>query len=389
MLLKKSITRLQWAQLWVLTFIHIVIDMFPGAVAPIIPAVRNHFSLSLTKSLSLITICYVSCNFFQVVLGHIRPHSRKPLLLTIGLIALPAICLIAFVPTGRFSYWILATLMAVTGFGVAVTHPESLRALHNLKRTSSVLGTAIFFNGGHIGFAIGAFSAAAAVQYLGFGGLTIMAVMVVVSLALLGMFHIRLSIEKPHKKVVSNEETHSFWMLFAMGVPIATTATVLPAMLPTAFAELGFELSFGGLPAMMTSIGIVFGSFFWAHLSKYIGQLKAVIIAEAIAAPLIIAYMMLIKTQWAVILLVPAGFCGIAGYTLIVNMARHSRNLVLGQRMGIMVGGVWGAAALALIALGPLADTFGSITVLNYAWIGYAAAAVIGIVYLLTKRKKT
>ncbi len=370
-----------------LTFIHIVADMFPGIVAPIVPAIRDHFSLSLTKSISLITICYISCNFFQVVLGHVCAHSRKPLLLTIGLLAMPAICLLTFVPVGVYSYWILAGLMATTGFGVAVTHPESLRALHNLKRTPSALGTAIYFNGGYIGFALGAFSAAVAVQYLGFGGLLIMVVMVAISLTLLGMFHIRLSIEKPHKKVISTEETHSFWMLFAMAVPITTTATILSAMLPTALAELGFELSFGGLPAMMTSIGIVFGSFFWAHLSKHIGQLKAVIIAEAAAVPLIIAYMMLIKNPWAVILLVPAGFCGIAGYTLIVNMARHSRNLVLGARMGIIVGGVWGVAALALIAFGQLADIFSSIAILNYVWTGYTAAAVIGIVCLLTRGK--
>jgi len=308
-------------------------------------------------------------------------------MLTIGLIALPAISLMILVPVNDYSYWFLAGLMIITGFGVAVTHPESLRAIHNLKRASSATSMAVYFNGGHIGFSLGAFGAAAVVQYFGFKGLLIMTGLAAVCIALLKIFHIRLSIERPGKKSPEKHETHSFWTLFAMAVGITTTGTVIPAVLPSALEELGFELAFGGLPVAITGAGVVVGALFWAEVSKKIGQLKAVIIAQIIAVPFMIIYMMLIEQPFAVILLAPVGFCGIATYTLLVNMARYSPNLIMGRRMGIIVGGAWGTAAVILIVLGPLAEKFSALAVMKYAWTGFVAAAGIGIAYILSSKK--
>jgi len=383
MLLNKPVTRFQWTQLYALTFIHTVVDMFAGVIAPVLPAIRTRFSLSLKSSLSLITICYVSCNIFQILLGHIRPHQKKPLLLTMGTIFSPAICLIVFIPAAGNSYWFLAAVMVITGFGVAVTHPEGLRALHNLKRIPSALGTAIFLNGGYLGFSAGALISAWLVQNFGLGGLCWMMIPAVASLALIYVFHLGLSIERPEKVSAAVKGYHSFWLLFAMAAPIAISATILPALLPIAFAEFGFKLVYGGLPAMALGVGAVAGSFFWASMAKRFGQFRCATIAAAMAVVPVVAYMSLIKFPWAVILLLLTGFFGGAGYTLIVSVARHSRNLSLGQRMGIIIGGVWGSAALALIAVGPVAERFGTVAVLNFAWTGYTAAALIGFVNMI------
>ena len=386
MRLRLSITRFQWTQLYALTFLHFVTDIFPGAIAAILPAIRTHFSLSLTRSVSLVAVCYISCNIFQVLLGHLHPHKKNPLLLTIGLALVPAMCFIAFIPVFKGAYWLLAFTMLVTGFGVAVVHPESLRVLHNLKRIPSAIGTAIFLNGGFLGFSAGAFLAAAVVQGFGLAGLYLMIFPVLISIALIYIFHIRLAVEKPEKIYIGTEETHSFWLLFAMAIPITTTATILPALLPTALAEMGFNLAYGGLPAAMLGIGAITGSFFWANMAKRFGQLNCAFISEALAFPLLIVYMAMIKNSWAVILLLPTGFCGGAGYTLLVSMARHSRNLVLGQRMGLVVGGTWGIASVVLVLIGPAAERFGSISVLNFTPTGYAAAAMIGLIAVIQKR---
>lgn len=324
-----------------------------------------------------------------MLLGHVRSHNKRPMLLTIGIVLAPAICVIAFIPVFEGAYWLLALVMLVTGFGVAVAHPESLRVLHNLKRIPSALGTAIFLNGGFLGFSAGAFLGASLVQAFGLAGLYLMVFPVLLCVALIYIFHIKLAIEKPERIHTDVEETYSFWLLFAMSAPIAVTATMLPALLPTALAGMGFKLAYGGLPAAMLGIGAVTGSFFWADMGKKFGQLNCAFISEALAFPLLIVYLLLIKNPWSVILLLPTGFCGGAGYTLLVSMARHSRNLVLGQRMGIIVGGVWGAAAVILVLVGPLAERFGSISVLNFTPIGYAASAVIGFAALACNRRRS
>lgn len=386
---KNPVTRFQKSQLYALTFLHITVDMFPGAIAPIIPAIRERFSLSLTASVSLITICYISCNLFQMLLGHLRPYKKTPLMLVIGIAFAPAICLIAFVPVFEYSYWLLAAAMALCGFGVAVAHPESLRALHRLKRLPTAMGTAIFLNGGYLGFSAGAMVAAFLVQHLGLPGILIMAAPAAICIAMIYRLHIKLDVEKPQAKLSEVKDVHSFWLLFVMGCPIAISATLLPALLPTALAEMGFKLSYGGMPAMMLGIGAVAGSFFWANMSKRFGQFRCVVAAAVLAAFPAAIYMALLKFPSAVILLLPTGFCGGAAYTLIVSLTRHSRGLVLGQRMGIMVGGVWGVASLMLIATGPLADKFGTAAVLNFAWTGYFATAIIGFVNMIYAGKKS
>jgi FSR family fosmidomycin resistance protein-like MFS transporter len=383
------VTRFQKSQLYALTFLHITIDMFPGAIAPIIPAIRERFSLSLTAGVSLITICYISCNIFQMLLGHLRPYKKTPLMMVIGVAFAPAICLIAFVPVIENAFWLLAAAMALCGFGVSVSHPESLRALHRLKRLPSAMGTAVFLNGGYLGFSAGALVAAFLVQHLGLPGLLIMAVPAAICIALIYLMHIKLDAEKQNGKLSEVEDVHSFWLLFVMGCPIAISATLLPALLPTALAEMGFKLSYGGMPAMMLGIGAIAGSLFWANMAKRFGQFRCLVVAAALAAIPAAIYMALLKFPSAVILLLPTGFCGGAAYTLIVSLARYSRGLVLGQRMGIMVGGVWGVASLLLIATGPMADKFGTVAVLNFAWTGYAATAIIGVANGIYKKLKT
>ena len=382
-----STTRFQWTQLYALTFLHFVIDTFPGSIAAILPAVRTHFSLSLTRSVSLITICYISSNIFQILLGHVRSHKKKPVLLTVGIALAPAVCFIVFVPVFKGAYWLLASAMFITGFGVAVTHPESLRVLHNLRRIPSALGTAIFLNGGFLGFSAGAFFGASLVQAFGLAGLCLMILPALICVALIYIFHIKLAVEKPEKIHTGVKETYSFWLLFVMSVPVTLTTTILLALLPTALAGMEFKLAYGGLPAAMLGIGAITGSFFWANIAKKFGQLNCAFISEALAFPLLIVYMMLIKNPWAVILLLPIGFCSGAGYTLLVSMARHSRNLVLGQRMGLIVGGAWGSAAVILVLIGPLAERFGSVSVLNFTPAGYAAAAIIGFAAVIRNRR--
>jgi len=50
---------------------------------------------------------------------------------------------------------------------------------------------------------------------------------------------------------------------------------------------------------------------------------------------------------------------------------------VLGQRMAWMVGGSWGVSSLALMAVGPVADRFGTAPVLHLVWIAYLAGALV------------
>jgi FSR family fosmidomycin resistance protein-like MFS transporter len=385
--LNLKITKFQWRQLSVLTGVHFLLDMSCGVLPAALPVVRDSFSLSLTQGVSLLTVLYFSCNLFQVFLGHLRARQRRPLFLPLGTALAAAIYLTSIVPNFRFSFTVLVLLAVITGFGVAVAHLESLRSLHWLRRIPSAIGTAVFLNAGFLGFTGGGLIGASLVQWLGLNGLLLAFVPFAAGLLFLLRGRLRLAIERVrifHTDQVG-ERVH-FWLLFAVATPLAICSTVVPALIPTALNELGYPLYFGGLPALMLGLGGIAGSFFWASVSSRLGRLAACSLSAIAAGPFLFAYMLLMNQPTAILLLAAAGFGAQGSYILVVSMARHSPALVLGQRMGLIMGGVWGLAALVLMALGPVAEHFGVRTVLDFAPLGYVLAGITGLAALGVER---
>ena len=97
-------------------------------------------------------------------------------------------------------------------------------------------------------------------------------------------------------------------------------------------------------------------------------------------APLTLVYLLLAPhTKWAAALLTFTAFIVYTGFPLCITLARFADSrLRLGQRMGIVSGGTWGIAAVALWILGPVAEHLtGMGPLLHLIWIGYLAAALL------------
>lgn len=387
--MKININKFQWSQLFGLAVVHFVADTFPGIVPAVLPAVREHFDLTLTQGFSLVTTLYFCCNVSQVLLGHLRSDNKKPLLLPLGILFACLICLLGLIPDFSLSFALLLLVMVVGGFGVGLVHPESLRVLHNLRRIKSGWGTAIYLNSGFAGFMIGSLIGAVLVYRLGLNGLLVMLLPVGLSFFLLLKLPMRLSIERTGRldNTYSGRQV-SFWLLFIMAAPVAISSTLIPAMLPSALNELGFKLYFGGIPGLLIGVGSILGSLFWAWSAERYGYLKACCVSAFFAVPFTIAYMLLMGKASAVILLLGTGFGAQGAYVLLVSMARHSKGMVLGRRMGFIVGGVWGLASLVLLAAGPIAEKVGLTTVLHFTPYGYMLSAIIALVLLIKKRIK-
>jgi len=92
-----------------------------------------------------------------------------------------------------------------------------------------------------------------------------------------------------------------------------------------------------------------------------------------------LAHLLLMEYRQAVWLLFGAGFGFSGAYPLMLTMARHSLGPTLGMRMALMVGGSGGIASLVLLSMGPVAERFGVLAVLNYAWLGFVIAGVVGL----------
>jgi FSR family fosmidomycin resistance protein-like MFS transporter len=378
-------------QLLALAGVHFLIDMFAGMLPAILPAIRDEFGLSLSLGGLVLAALYMTSNGIQPLIGHMRADKRRPLFLHLGLILGASICLLGALPRGSGAFAIMILLAVVSGCGIAIVHPEGLRAVHWLRRIPPAISTAVFMAGGFLGYASGGAISALLVSRFGLKGLYPLALCPVIGIVMVIFLRIRLAVER---KVRNKNEARTeknrlpFWLIMAMAMPAAVSTTILVALLPTVLNELGFELTFGGFSTMMFGLGGAAGSFVWANLARKKGELNCSIAALFLVVPFLVAYLVLINNKMAIWILFGVGFCAISAYILMITLSRYATGLGLGQRMGFMVGGTWALANIVFIALLPVAEHFGTNVILKFTPLGYLCSGAFGL-FVMSKAKSS
>ena len=381
--------RYQYAQLLSITAAHFIVDMFVGMMPPLLPALRIRFGIDLSQSMLLLGTLFLTCNFIQVLTGHLRPHKTRPLFLYIGIVLACTLCFFAIVPivSSTTIMVILIAMIVIGGMGVGSVHPEGLRAIHTLDKIPSASVTAFFMSGGIAGFAIGCYLGPLLVEWFGFKGLLWPALTAFLSLISMIILRVRLAAdEKPKSSFDSDQNQIRFLHVMFIAVPLCTATTIFVGLLPTRLGELGFSLSMGGFSTMAYNLGGAVGAFGWAWLASKKSNLFAANLASFLALPILIVYMVLMENGWAKYILFIGGGCGLGGFPLLVSVARHAVGGSLGLRMGFVVGGTWGVGAIVMMLLGPLAEAKSVSLVIILSIALYPVSSILGL-YVAHKNK--
>lgn len=377
--------------LFVLAAVHFFIDIFPSMLPAILPAIRAEFSLSLSMGGLVMAVMFLTCNGVQPMIGHLRANKRKPLFLHLGLILGSVICLLGVLPRGGGALGGMILLAVVSGFGIAIVHPEGLRGVHRLRYIPPAVSTAVFMAGGFLGYASGGAISAFLVSRFGLRGLYPLMLCPVIGIVLVLLLRIRLAVERTVYDKDNVQQIQSwlpFWLILVMAVPAAVSTTIIASLLPTVLNELGFELTFGGLSTTMFGLGGAVGSFVWAHVAHKKGELKCSIAALFLAIPFVVVYLVFINSRMAIWMLFGAGFWAISAYILMITLSRQAKGLTLGQRMGFMLGGTWALAYVVFMALLPAAEHFGSDVILKFSPLGYVLSGAFGLYVILKARNR-
>ena len=388
--MKRKLATFHWMHLFVLAAVHFFIDVFASMLPAILPALRAEFSLSLSMGGIVMAVMYLTCNGVQPLIGHLRANKRKPLFLHIGLILGSVICLLGVLPRGNGAFAGMILLAVVSGFGIAIVHPEGLRGVHRLRYIPPAVSTAVFMAGGFLGYAGGGVISAFLVSRFGLQGLYPLMLCPVIGIVLVLLLRVRLAVERTvydKKTTQQDKNLLPFRLILMMAVPAAVSTTIIASLLPTVLNELGFGLTFGGLSATMFGLGGAVGSFVWAHVAHKKGELKCSVAALFFVIPFIVLYLVFIHSRMAIWLLFGAGFWAISAYILMITLSRQAKGLTLGQRMGFMVGGTWALAYLVFIPLLQIAEHFGSDVILKFSPLGYVLSGAFGLYVMLKARK--
>jgi FSR family fosmidomycin resistance protein-like MFS transporter len=385
--------RTQWQKLIAITLIHFLNDTIGGMFPAVLPEIRIQFDWNLaTVNWVLFSITLI-CNFAQVATGHLRPDKQKPLLMPLGLIITVAICFLFLLGNSAFAFQGMVVLAIVTGFGIAIIHPEGLRAVHALDKIPNSIAITVFVTGGVLGFACGGYFGSFFVFRFGLQGLMWFLVVPCVSLFLIYHFDIRLAVENKlsaKSKSSENGDDYPFWIVFAMAVPATTGAMLLVMLLPTQLNEMGFDLPYGGFSTMLFGVGGAIGSIVWSIIAHKKGLMRCSVISVLMGIPFILAYILTMKHTGSLALLLLGSFCSWSSYPLLVAVSKFGRGPSLGMRMGLMVGGTWGTSCIieTFLVLLEARYGFGILPLLLIAPACYLITAMIGIALMVTHRQR-
>ena len=374
--------RMQWVHLIALTAAHFVLDCFPGLMHTVLPAFQRSFHLSVSGGAVLLTVFLISANGIQVLVGHLRAEKDKPLLLYAGLVAVCAIVLFGIVPVDGMTLLWLCLISLVCGAGVGMTHPESLKAIHRLDSISPAVSSSVFMAGGVIGFAFSSWASTHLFERWGFRGLVPFCVAAVIALVVLLAFGVRLAVERdePTRKAARKQvEPIPFWLIMAIATLAVSSVQVLAWIIPQRVEELGLDLTFGGAAVSMYSLAGGIGGIVMSRFAARHGELRLIRRMLAAGIPFLAAYLFFLPQPWSPILLFVSGFFCFGAYPLMVSAARHSEGLNLGQRMGLIVGGIWLVACVFPMLAGPIAEHFGTLPILFCVPVGFVLSLALAI----------
>jgi len=384
--LDKRTPTFQWAQLLALSGVHFIVDMLAAVLPPILPTIRSEFSLSLSAASAALVVLMLTANGVQIFSGHATANKSSPTLLSLGVLVTISICALSLLSRSGMGLSGLILLAVVSGCGIAVTHPESLRAIHGLNLIPPAVSTSIFMTGGYLGFASAGAVSTILVSRFGLKGLYLLALLPLLGVAAIFLLKIRLAVESDADRKAPADPAFKilpFWLVLVMAQPAAIGITIIATLLPTMLNELGFGLTFGGYSSTMYALGAASGAFIWGAMGHKKGELRCCVAAFLLTIPFLAAYLILAQHRWAVWLLFGAGFCSIPAYVLIITLARSAKGLSLGLRMGLVVGGTWGMANLVFMALAIVAEHYGTRLVVNFSLLGFPLSAAFGIIFLL------
>jgi FSR family fosmidomycin resistance protein-like MFS transporter len=379
--------RVQWTQLIVLSGVHFLVDMLGNLLPAILPVLLKEYGITLLVGVSIPIFLSFAANGAQILTGHLRSDKTTPLFLHLGMILAASICLIALTPKSPAGIVLLFALGIISGIGVAVAHPESLRAVHTLDRISPSLSTAVFMTTGFFGFACGGMISAVLVSSYGLNGLYPLVVCPIVGILAVVMSRVHLSAERdvapsPNGQLIHPSGSVPFWKVLLIGVPAGVSTTIVQQLTPTYLHEMGFDLTFGGFTTAVFGWGGAVGPFVWAALAHKRGDLPCSVWAFLLSAPFMVLYLMFDDRPAAAWLLFGVGFSSMSAYILTVTLARQAKGLNLGHRMALIIGGTWGISMLIYLAFAVLADWVGIGPVLKLTPAGYLLSAVFAFYVL-------
>jgi MFS transporter, FSR family, fosmidomycin resistance protein len=354
---------------------HCATDFANGALPALLPFFVDRFSLSYTLAATLMLASAASSSLIQPVFGAWSDRRGALWLLPAGVaVAGIGIALAAASP----SYWLVLLLVVVSGFGVAAYHPEGSKFAAYASGRKRASGMSLFSIGGNVGYALGPTATTPLVLAFGLtGGLLLAVPTLAVAVLLLAVVPFLASFVPERSLRAGGGEDRPGALALLLGV-IAFRSVAwfgLITFVPLWEVSLGHSKSHGShlLSLMLLAGGL--GTLAAGPIADRLGRRPVLVASMFLVGPLTVVYV-LVGGVLGAIALALVGICVISTFGVSMVMAQEYLPRRIGMASGLSIGLSIGLGGIAAVALGAVADSID----LRAAMYAAAAAAVPGFV---------
>lgn len=349
--------------LLILSFGHLVTDIYQGALPAILPFLKERLSLSYTMAGVILMAANFTSSILQPLFGHLSDRKEKALLLPLGCLAAGVGLSLLSLPT---DLGLVIFLVVVSGLGVAAYHPEGYKTAHFFTGERRATGMSVFSVGGNLGLALGPLISLAVIAHLGFARLPLMALFALMAVSLLLISWKALHAAKPPPRAVGDAAVAappgaylSLFLVIAAVVMRAWTQLGLMTYIP--FYYIGYlkgDPLYSGTLVSTFLLGGVAGTIVGSMVADRWGH-KRYLVCSLLTASLIFPLIFMVHGVLLFVVLAAEGMALISSFTVTIVMAQRLLPHNLGIASGLMVGFAIGAGGLGVTLLGVVADHFG------------------------------
>lgn len=346
-----------------LTFGHGAVDSYVGLLAALTPGLAAYLNVPIGNIVMLVGVAALVNNSAQPLTGWVmqRRNMTWALCASVLLSTLPV--LMGYVP----NFWWLCVIIILGSIGTGVYHPEGVLSAHDATGDKAYLGIPLFMAGG-----VAIYSAMIPLsiwmsERFGFRSLVWLAIPgLLVSLIMFLAYRQKRRqhpsiVMRPRSRRVTKVRTGvmSFWPLLVVGLFFCIGSGLFMSIVTS-----HYELRFGevsrhdaGYVLMVLGVLTSAASFGWSWLSKRHSFYFLALISQVLAVPLFFLMARLPSPGLGVALAAPLALVTPAAlHPVGVMLARNAAGLSQSMRTSLMLGGTYGASAVAVMVAGVLLD---------------------------------
>lgn len=353
---------MNFRKLSVLTLGHLVTDMNQGALPALLPFLIAKHNFSYSTAASLMLAFTLISTLVQPIFGYLADRWNKSWLIPVGMMMAGGCLALSGFAT---SYFLLMSIIALSGIGSAIFHPEAARRVNLYSGGKNATAMSFFGVGGSLGFTLGPLLITGAVLHWGLNGTAVLGVPVAI-VALISFLLLQPEVspgtagKSAHKTVALNDDWSAFGKLCLAVIGKSILFYVLLLFIPLYLTtELGQTELTGGVALSMFSAASIAGNLLGGRLADRFGDKNVLVIGCVLLIPVIPA---LVFTQNPIIVISLSTIAGgllMFTYGPIVVMAQKYIPNHVGLSSGVTLGVAFTVGGVFTPLIGSLADAYG------------------------------